>query len=211
MRFYEVIENPDRPEFMEIFLKYFKIYQPIKKIRDAILIKSVSNEHTSYGIIRNDDLISVLILSKYNEKYYQVLQTATHIKNQNQGWLTALFDYAIGDAHISILSDLHQTTAAKKAWISFKRNRRFEVYVYNIDTEEIFDTVLKNNEIFTKDDINPYSDEISEKYLLLATPKDSNILSEQFALMTDERNKRGAWRIEWYGADLINNDGFYNP
>lgn len=197
---------------MDNFLINLKNGEKKGKIRDNVLVKRKDGDNIYYGLKNHKgELVSYLALIKFSEGLYQVSRSATDFSNQQQGWITALFDYAIGNDKLKIVSDETQTPKARKTWASFKRNNRFSIYIFDPETGEKTKTKLDGGSLKSIDgNIDPYSDEFEEKYLLLAESEKSELLSESFNAMNKARYAQGKWQIIWYGPE-IKDPAYFNP
>jgi hypothetical protein len=185
-------------------VRYKSIYFAKSPIVDVIneleLRKYVNGDELWYGLIDSSkgymDVVGILQLEKEG-KFYQVRLTQIEEKFKTQGYGSYLYDYAIMNDGITILSDFSQTSGnlggSKGLWEKLYRQGRFTVCGYNVDTGDIIpirDMLDVNTKIYNQ----------KEDVVWMASPKP---LQESINVMLARINTRNKYRtIEWYGPEV---------
>lgn len=213
MKLREITLNPSRDEYIQEYVKYFE--NIIKYMPNFNTIYSLDvpcdlkvaeyNGDLLYGLFtpNRDTLLSVLFLVKYKD-FYQVQLIGTELELRNRGLVRILFDYAVKTDNIAVLSDTHQTKEAKLLWFSFLKYRLFNIYIYSISKDEIYDAIIDDGIIKRKeDDVDPYSGDYEQDLLLLAKNNNSNNLAKELTNLNESRKYR---KIYYYGSSINEKD-----
>jgi len=211
MKLDEIILIPDRDEYHDQYLYHFEKAKIIAKVNNHDLKKYKDDTDLYYGLFRVDGhLIAYFHLEKSNN-YYQISFISVVNEYRGQGYMTYLFDYAINNDNLKIISDARQTFLAKDMWSSFVRNDRFKVYWYNIDTDEKILVKRINNEFIPSPWIEPedHTWKNAENIRLIAEKK--YITKEEERILKEQDLKRKQDRIIIDYGPGTTSAQFWNP
>jgi GNAT superfamily N-acetyltransferase len=192
MKLTEIHTFDSRDEYIDQQLSKFYRAKSIAKLKDFILRKKVNGESIYYGLFSKKTLIAFLWLTKYDNTKYQSVMVIVHQDYRGQGLATFLFDYAVMNDNLTVLSDNGQTPDSKKMWLSFKQRGHFNIGVYSLNLNNLVDA----NE---QDVYDPKNNLV---WAALPTGKTINECLED--LNTRYKDIR---RVEWYvqcGPDFYN-------
>ncbi len=138
-------------------------------------------------------IVGLLQLEKYNHALWQVRLAQIDEKYKSQGFGTYLYDYAVMNDGLSILSDTNLSEGgaggSKGVWEKLYRHGRYTVCGYNLGTN----TVIP--EMAPTDVFNQHED-----LVCLATPK---AIRESIHEMLTRVNSKNKHRLtEWYGPNV---------
>lgn len=152
MKITEIITNPPRDEYLDPYLYQFDRSMVVAKIRNLELVKNDDSDSISYGLFNEQNLVGLLALEKHKDKWVVVLaQLAEAFKGQGYG--TFLYDYAIMNDGLFLISDATQTSGingSKNLWLRLRDNQRYKVAGYDINADQIFD-VNDPTEVYNND------------------------------------------------------------
>jgi hypothetical protein len=195
----EAITSPIRDNDVSSKSTYFTYNTPvIDKVHGLELKKVLQDDELYYGLfdpampVRNT-LVGLLQLEKYNDSFWQVRLVQIEEKYKSQGYGTYLYDYAVMNDGLSILSDTNLTEGgdggSKGLWEKLYRHGRYTVCGYNLDTNEVLPN-LTPAEVFNQ----------HEDLVCLATPK---MLKESInEMLTRIKSKNKHRSVEWYGPSV---------
>lgn len=194
MKIDEIITNPSRDEYLERYNGVFDSAPIVVTIRDLELRKIVTSDSIRYGLLNEKgQLVGYLELQKYNETLWQVVLVQIAQAYKSQGYGTFVYDYAVMNDKLSILSDVNQSEGgpggSKGLWEKLYRHGRFTVCGYDLST----DTVLPDA---TPSDVYNQKDNIC----WLATPGDKSINE---MLIQENAKYEGKRSIVWYGPTIV--------
>lgn len=197
----DAIENPiGRDEEIGYKSVYFpQSSHELMKVNDLTLKKYISPDQTKiyYGLVTNqNELMGILQLEKEGN-FWQIRLSQIVEKYKTQGFGSLLYDYAVMNDGLTLISDFSQTAGklggSRGLWEKLYRQGRFTVCGYNYDTQEII-PLTDASEISTK----IYTQK--EDVVWMATPKP---IKESINEMLTRINKRNKYRhIEWYGTNI---------
>jgi hypothetical protein len=153
MKVIEIITNPPRDEYLDNFRYEFKDAVPVAKIKNLILKKKDAGGEINYGLFDTDDnLVGYLSLYKYNIDIWVVSLSQLAQAYKGLGYGTFLYDYAIMNDKLKVMSDATNTGGphgSKNLWLRLKNNKRYDVLGYDTDKHEIIpnatpDTIYDN-------------------------------------------------------------------
>lgn len=198
MNLFEIINIPSRDEYHNQFLSRFNKAEKVAEIQGKVLrlyVDEYSDRY--YGLFDQDNLIAYLQLCKEGQ-CYQVLMQSTLNQYRGQGWITYLFDYAVLHDKLKLVSDDRQTKAAKNVWKSLARNGRYDVFIWDRETNE--KTLLKS------DDDSPWNDLENPVLIIEYNEQRFQSLIEH----TKKRIEKGIDPVTLYGPGTTDVD-FWNP
>jgi hypothetical protein len=198
MNLFEIITIDSRDEYHDQYIIRFKNAEQLSTIRNLTLKRAIDQYGDRYyGLFDQEQLIAYLQLSKHDD-YYQVLMQSTLNQYKGQGWMTYLFDYTVLQDKLTIVSDDRQTKLAKSLWQSLARNGRYNIYIWDQQTNS--KTLLKST------DDSPWNDRPAP---LLIIEYDQQ-LYESLISHYKKRIDHNIRPVDMYGAGTSSED-FWNP
>lgn len=191
MKLEEIYIGGARSVYLENYLKDFNGAIDVATLYKYILKKNIVGDEIFYGLFDEDSLVSYLKLEKYNDKLYQVRLSQVEGIYKGHGYGTALYDYAIMNDKIYVLSDLNLTKQSQDVWDNFQTYSKFKVVPYNIKTN--------TEELDRCDEV--YSEEGRDELVWLAIPGNETI-NEALARRNYGREEAGKWIMCWYGPEI---------
>ena len=201
----DAISNPlGRDEHIDYKGVYFEKAPTVYKINNLELRKYISSDSTElyYGLVEPDDniLAGIFQLEKYRN-FWQVRLTQIQEPFKSQGYGSFMYDYAVMNDGLTIISDFSQTEGqlggSKGLWERLYRQGRFTVCGYNLETQEVVpirSMLDVNTEIYNQ----------KEDVVWMATPKP--IRESISEMLTRTRTKNPHRTIEWYGPTIDKNN-----
>jgi hypothetical protein len=201
----EAITSPIRDNDISYKSTYFPLGTPvIHEVHGLELKKITKGDELYYGLfdpqspIRNT-LVGLLQLEKYNSSLWQVRLVQIEEKYKSQGFGTYLYDYAIMNDGLSVLSDTNLTEGglggSKGLWEKLYRHGRYTVCGYNLISNEVLPNITPSEVFNQHDDL-----------VCLATPK---AVKESINEMITRINRQNKHRVtEWYGPAVLGSDEF---
>ena len=191
MRIEEIFVGPERDRYINDKKNRFINSSSIAKISDFHLRKRIDNENIEYGLLNTtDDLVGYLGLEKYDGDIYRVIYSEIAPEIRGHGYGTFLYDYAIMNDNLKVLSDTRQTPHAKALWDKFRKYKKFDVVAYNMN---------KNKEEPQRTEDEVYS---SEDLVWLAKSAGETINEALHRI--NSRHDGKAWEVLWYGPFVSN-------
>lgn len=138
MNINEIITNPPRDEYLDSYLYKLNSATPQAKIKGLTLKKTHNPSEISYGLFdEKDRLVGYLGLDYRGNDMWEVnlVQLATAYKGQGLG--TFLYDYAVMNDNLKVLSDATQTGGphgSRNLWQKLRDNNRYKVVGYDTKT-----------------------------------------------------------------------------
>lgn len=197
MEITEIITNTPRDEYLDRYDFEFKNAVPIARIKDLTLKKTVSSIEIHYGLFDTKErLVGYFGLSLYKKDIWQVdlVQLAQAYKGMGYG--TFLYDYAIMNDKLKVLSDSTNTGGphgSKNLWQSLYNKKRYNIVGYDTDT----DTVIQ--------DIHPgdvYNQKSNIRWLALPPTETINESLKRIQSYMKERY------VVWYGPGTTTENYF---
>ena len=207
MKIGEVITGPIRDNDISYKSVYFTKEPVIEKIYGLELRRSIHGDELYYGLTDPTTLpvitlAGILQLEKYNNQYWQVRLAQIEEQYKSQGYGTYLYDYAVMNDGLTLLSDtilsyqaLDNTGGSIGLWKRLYSHGRFTVCGYNLETDEILPD-MKPEEVINQHD----------NVVFMATPKQ---IKESIDEMLSRINNKNKHRItEWYGPNIKQSNEF---
>jgi len=184
-----IITNPPRDEYLDNRVANFDQEDPVANIGKLHLKKAATSDAIYYGLFDADDrLVGYLELWNYGyDGIWQVSLVQLANVYKGQGYGTFLYDYAIMNDQLKLLSDETNTGGphgSKGFWINMYEKKRYNIVGFDTETN----TVLPNihpNEV--------YNEKPNIRWLALPPGKTINE-----ALEAMQRNMKGRY-VVWYG------------
>lgn len=191
MKLEEIYIGGTRNAYLENHLEDFNGAIEVATLYKYILKKNVVDDKISYGLFDEGDLVSYLKLEKYNDKLYQVRLSQVEGIYKGHGYGTALYDYAIMNDKLYVLSDLNLTKQSQDVWNNFQTYSKFKVVPYNIKTNT--EEPDRHEEVYSK--------EGRDELVWLAIPGNETI-NEVLLYRNNEREESGKLIMTWYGPEI---------
>lgn len=140
MKLEEIWVNPPRDEYLDDRNHYFDNATEVATIKGLTLRRAEHDSDYFYGLFNKESqLVGYVSLRKFDESKYSVGLSQVVNAYRGQGLGTFMYDYAILNDKLTVLSDTRQTPDAKKLWARFRSNGRFNVQPYDLTTNKIVD------------------------------------------------------------------------
>lgn len=196
MRIEEIITNPPRDEYIDGYVENFTDASTVSTIRGLELKKIVNNDEIEYGLFNDADLVGYMSLEEQPNNIWQVsfIQLAQAYKGMGYG--TFLYDYAIMNDKLTLMSDSTNTSGkhgSREMWLRLRDNNRYSVVGYDTRTHRIIPHA-QVEDIFNNE---PYT-----RWLAMASQKNIN---EAIQDIQQHMKKRS---VVWYGPGTTTPDYF---
>jgi hypothetical protein len=197
MRVQEIITNPPRDEYLDGYVEQFSPWPVVAKIKDLNLKKITEPTEIQYGLFdRKDRLVGYLSLYYYGDDIWEVALAQLAQAYKGQGYGTFLYDYAVMNDNLRIMSDATNTGGphgSKNLWLRLINNKRYRIVGYDTGTEKIIPDA-------SPDDI--YDNKPNTRWLALP-PGES--INESITRIQSTMNKR---YLVWYGPGTSDENYF---
>lgn len=195
----DAISQPlGRDEYIDIKSHYFDNSNIVYTVNNLNLKKYISTdqEELYYGLFDETKLVAILQLERIKPGW-QVRLTQVQEPYKSQGYGSFMYDYAVMNDGLTLLSDTSQTEGrlggSKGLWEKLYRQGRFTVGGYNLETDEFIPL----------DNSSDISDKIynqKEDIVWIAMPKNQ---AETISEMQSRLQKKNKYRsFEWYGPEI---------
>lgn len=191
MKLEEIWVNPPRDEYLDDRNHHFRDSTPVATIKGLILKRSLHDGDVFYGLFKDDLLVGYVSLRQYSEGMYQVGLSQIAPAHRGQGLGTFMYDYAILNDKLTVISDINQTPDAKKMWNRFRTNGHFIVKAFDLNQKQPVEA--------TEEQV--YS---SDRLVWIAYPTGKSINE---SLEEINANYAGERYVVWYGAS---SEGYFN-
>lgn len=207
MKLEEIFVGADRDRGLSDKVPIFASSAPVANIDRFQLRKTTKDDEIYYGLfIANDNkkddfvdslkgnrinLLAYLEIEKYDDNKYISVYSEVDPEIRGKGYGTFLYDYAVMNDKISLLSDSRQTAGSKGVWLRAKAAGKYKVIPYNITTDQA-EPYKSEDEVYG-----------SEHLVWLATPGEETI--NESLKRINSRNGGYVWEVVWYGP-LVNNE-----
>jgi hypothetical protein len=197
MNISEIITNPPRDEYIDNYSSFFKDSPVVAKIKNLVLKKDATETEIQYGLFDIEDrLVGYLSLYYYGKDIWVVSLVQLAQAYKGMGYGTFLYDYAIMNDKLKILSDATNTGGphgSKTLWKSLYNKNKYHIVGYDTET----DTILKD---IHPDDI--YNNKPNIRWL--AIPPNETINE---ALIRIQQTMKKTY-VVWYGPGTTTEDYF---
>ena len=153
MKVTEIITNPPRDEYIDDYSSAFADAAVVAKIKDLVLKRVSDSGEVQYGLFSPaGHLVGYLSLYYYGKGIWVVALVQLAQAYKGQGFGTFLYDYAVMNDKMKIMSDASNTggvNGSESLWRSLYQKKRYPVVGFNTSTGEILpdatpDTVYNN-------------------------------------------------------------------
>ena len=193
----EIITNPPRDEYIDDYTALFNDAPVIATIRGLVLKKSMSDDEIlAYGLFNHDQLVGLMSLEYYWHDIWTVTLSQLAQAYKGMGYGTFLYDYAVMNDKLKIMSDSTNTSGkygSMELWNRLRSNRRYEVVGYDLETHEIIPNATSENVY----DNNPDT-------RWLALPPSKSINESLMHIQSHMKNRY----VVWYGPGTTTPDYF---
>lgn len=198
MKIEEIITNPPRDEYLDNKVSCFSSAIPVAKIKNIVLKKANDEDQLFYGLFdQSDRLVGYLELMQYeNTDMWQVLLAQMANAYKGQGYGTFLYDYAIMNDKLKLLSDETNTGGphgSKNFWSSLYSKKRYDIVGFDTET----DTVIPD---IHPDDV--YNEKPNIRWLAVSP---SETINEAITRIQAGMKSR---YVVWYGPGTTTEDYF---
>ena len=197
MNVQEIITTPPRDEYLDDFRYRFKDASPVATIRDLTLKKKINSTEIDYGLFDKDNnLVGYLSLEYAGSDMWTVVLSQLAQAYRGLGYGTFLYDYAIMNDKIKLLSDSTNTGGPHGSISLCARlisNNRYKIVGYDIKTN----SVIPNATVDTIYDNKPNT-------RWLALPPNETI-NEALERIQNHMKKR---YVVWYGPGTTTEEYF---
>lgn len=189
-----------RDEYIDSDAYKFHGLGDLDKIKEISLRRYSDQDNLWYGLIVNDNnqekLVGILKLERFDNKWQVRLAQITE-PYKSKGFATYLYDYAVMNDHLTILSDITQTEGdlggSRGLWERLYRNGRYTVCAFNLDTNTVI-TLKKFS------DINDVIYNQHEDVVWMAAPRETQETITEMITRLNSANKHRT--IQWYGEGV---------
>jgi hypothetical protein len=197
MNISEIITNPPRDEYIDNYSSFFKDASVVAKIKNLVLKKDATETEIQYGLFDVEDrLVGYFSLYYYGKDIWVVSLVQLAQAYKGMGYGTFLYDYAIMNDKLKLLSDATNTGGphgSKTLWKSLYSKNKYDIVGYDTET----DTILKD---IHPDDI--YNNKPNIRWL--AIPPNETINE---ALIRIQQTMKKTY-VVWYGPGTTTEDYF---
>ena len=197
MKVTEIITNPPRDEYIDGYQSALINSPIVAKIKNLELRKDDSNSlELRYGLFNGSDIVGVMTLESRDNDIWEVTLVQLAQAYKGMGYGTFLYDYAVMDDKLKLMSDATNTGGkhgSRELWSRLKNNNRYKIVGYDNDTQK----VLPNAK---EDDI--YDNKTNTRWLAL--PPNTTI-NESLEMIQSTMKKRF---VVWYGPGTTTPDYF---
>lgn len=190
----EAITGPIRDNDISYKSTMFSDNLPVIDTVHGLQLKRIQQgDDLYYGLFDSETTLAGLLQLEKYDAYWQVRLAQIAENYKSQGFGTYLYDYAVMNDGLSILSDTNLSEGgpggSKGLWEKLHRHGRYTVCGYNLDTNTILPEITPA-EVFNQ----------HEDLVCLATPKP---VKESISEMLSRINTKNKHRIvEWYGPTV---------
>lgn len=197
MKFTEIITNPPRDEYLDQYQNTFLDADKVAIIKDLTLKKVSTSTEIEYGLFDSKDkLVGYFSLEYRGDDIWEVTLVQLAQAYKGMGYGTFLYDYAIMNDKLKVMSDATNTRGihgSKTLWNRLKDNARYEIVVYDVSRKSVIPNA-------TADMI--YDNKPNTRWL--AIPPGETI-NESLARIQSLMKKR---YVVWYGPGTTTEDYF---
>ena len=197
MKFNEIITNPPRDEYIDQYQSRFSDAESLASIRDLILKKTKSPTEIEYGLFDTQDrLVGYMSLEYRGEDIWEVTLAQMAQAYKGQGYGTFLYDYAVMNDKLKVMSDATNTGGphgSRTLWTRLISNARYSIVGYDTETK----SVIANA---TPDQI--YDNKPNTRWL--AIPPGETINESLERIQSTMKNRY----VVWYGPGTTTEDYF---
>jgi len=187
MKVTEIITNPPRDEYIDSY-KYSLITAPtIATIKGLELKRGGEAGEIAYGLFDKKNLVGYLSLELFKTDIYVVTLVQLAQAFKGMGFGTFLYDYAIMNDKLKILSDATNTDGkygSRELWTRLRRNNRYPIIGYDVKNDRELSDV-------TDDDV--YNNDPDIRWLAIPPVETIN---ESLSRIQSTMKKR---YVVWYG------------
>jgi hypothetical protein len=141
MRVVEIITNPPRDEYLDQYNFKFDNAESVATIRDLTVKKYTTASELYYGLFdRKDQLVGFLSLDYRGDDIWEVAVAQLAQAYKGLGYGTFLYDYAVMNDNIKLMSDSTNTGGphgSRALWIRLINNNRYKIVGYDTKTQQI--------------------------------------------------------------------------
>ena len=197
MKITEIITNPPRDEYIDDYTYKFDGATPVAIIKELILKSISSPTEKIYGLFDHKNrLVGYFELEYRGKDIWEVVLVQLAQAYKGQGYGTFLYDYAIMNDKLKVMSDATNTSGphgSTNLWKRLISNNRYKIVGYDTSTEKVIPDA-------NTDKI--YDNKPNTRWL--AIPPNETI-NESLERIQSHMNKR---YVVWYGPGTTNEEYF---
>ena len=149
MKITEIITNPPRDEYIDQYQNKFLNADSVAAIKDLVLKKIQDSISIEYGLFDSADrLVGYMSLDYHGNKIWEVTLVQLAQAYKGLGYGTFLYDYAVMNDKLKIMSDASNTGGphgSKELWTRLINNNRYPIVGYNTKTKSVIDNATFND------------------------------------------------------------------
>jgi hypothetical protein len=188
MHINEIITNPPRDEYIDNYVYAFDNAPIVAKIKDLNLKKIDEPSEIQYGFFDDKNrLVGYMSLYYHGDNIWVVSLVQLAQAYKGMGYGTLLYDYAVMNDKLKIMSDATNTGGVHGSvhlWKRLKSNNRYEIVGYDIENKKIVPDA-------TDEDV--YNQKTNMRWLALPT---KNSINETISAIQSTMKNR---YLVWYG------------
>lgn len=197
MNIQEIITNPPRDEYIDNYGPSFAIAPAIAKIKDLTLKKISEPSEIQYGLFDDKNrLVGYLSLYYYGNDIWEVALVQLAQSYKGMGYGTFLYDYAVMNDKLKIMSDSTNTGGVHGSvnlWKRLRDNNRYQIVGYDTENKKIIPDAT---------DKEVYNQKTDMRWLALPTKESIN---EAIIMIQSTMKKR---YLVWYGPGTSSENYF---
>jgi hypothetical protein len=183
----EIITNPPRDEYIDGYWGALSNASTVAQIKNLELKKDISPLEIRYGLFNKDDIVGFMSLEYRGDDIWEVTLVQLAQAYKGLGYGTFLYDYAIMNDKIKLISDSTNTGGkhgSRDLWLRLKANNRYRIVGYDTQTKQVIPNA-------TEADI--YNNKPNTRWLAIP-PNDT--INESLNMIQSTMKKR---YVVWYG------------
>jgi hypothetical protein len=197
MKFSEIITNPPRDEYIDQYHQKFDDSEDLVSIKGLVLKKITTPTEIEYGLFDHKDrLVGYMALEYRGDSIWEVRLVQLAQAYKGQGFGTFLYDYAVMNDKLKLMSDSTNTGGphgSRTLWQRLIDNARYQIVGYDVKTK----TIIPNATI---DQI--YDNKPNTRWLAIPPNETINESIERIQSMM-----KGRYAV-WYGPGTTTEDYF---
>jgi hypothetical protein len=141
MKFSEIITNPPRDEYIDQYHQKFDDSEDLVSIKGLVLKKITTPTEIEYGLFdEKNRLVGYMVLEYHGNSIWEVRLVQLAQAYKGQGFGTFLYDYAVMNDKLKLMSDSTHTGGphgSRTLWKRLIDNARYQIVGYDTKTKSI--------------------------------------------------------------------------
>jgi GNAT superfamily N-acetyltransferase len=197
MNLSEIITNPPRDEYLDQYQSKFEKAQQLVTVRGLLLKKLADSTEIEYGLVDNQDrLVGYMSLDYRGDAIWEVTLVQLAQAYKGQGYGTLLYDYAVMNDKLKLMSDATNTGGphgSRALWSRLIDNARYKIVGYDTATKSIIPNATAGM---------IYDNRPNTRWLAL--PSDETINESLERIQSHMKNRY----VVWYGPGTTTEEYF---